>query len=538
MGNQKLKKITLKVFYVTSVVLVIIITVYHNDTTNLIFQNKINTRIEQYLKLNLYSKINSAAHFFDIKGEILSMKHPVTYSNIVDLIIKKKQFSKLIEKKVKWININILINDTLQPAKLKFHGTSLAHYYDGKFSFRIKMENKSKFLNGMKVFNLIKAEEADPTVISANKFASKFGLISSYGKMIMLNINGENWGAYYLVERIAENFLKRKFSIGKYAKLSNVTDWNRKENNFGSNHISDFDLYSGHIENDNSPNHAVALGKYKKMCSYINQNDAQSLTKFFDIEYMGKYLSIMALFNDIHHVSGDNLKLIYDFKSEKFFPIYRQESGSRPIYNVVQTQEDIFFNNYTNFNKMIFHKSLPNYLHATNSAIFKILLSNDSVRNERDKILNQIVKKESNYKSFFKDVYKENLPILYSSNLSRRSQYFNEKQQLEVFSKMCDFAKKYLNYGHVYGSFNISDSTLSMITDAFCQVKISSNENKFKDYLINGIKFDQDLDIFYNYTKIPFKGKNWKMEDLIFINSITKDTIKNIYINELSEDKF
>ena len=27
----------------------------------------------------------------------------------------------------------------------------------------------------------------------------------------------------------------------------------------------------------------------------------------------------MALFNDVHHISGDNLKLIYDFKSEKFY---------------------------------------------------------------------------------------------------------------------------------------------------------------------------------------------------------------------------
>ena len=171
-------------------------------------------------------------------------------------------------------------------------------------------------------------------------------------------------------------------------------------------------------------------------------------------------------------------------------------------------------------------------------AIFKTLLSNDYIRNERDRILNQIIKKESNYRSFFKDVYEENLPILYASNLSRRSQYFNEKQQLEVFSKMCGFAKKYLNYGHVYGSFNISDSTLNIITDAFCQVRISSKENQFKDYLTNGIKFDRELDIYYNYTKIPFKGKNWKIEDLIFINSITNDTIKRIYINELFEDKF
>ena len=535
---QKFKKIASKAIYVALITLVMIIIIYHNDSTNLLFQNKINTRIEQYLKFSPYSKINNAAHFFDVKGKILSIKHPVDDSNIIDLVIKKKQFSKLTEKNVKWIDINILINDTLNPAKLKFHGTSLAHYSDGKFSFRIKMKNKSKFLNNMKVFNLIKAEEADPTVISANKFASKFGLISSYGKMVILNINGENWGAYYLVERISKNFLKRKFSISKYAKLSNVSDWSRKENNFGSNHISDFDLYPGHIESDNSPNHARALGKYMEMCSYVKQNDAQSLTKLFDVEYMGKYLSIMALFNDVHHISGDNLKLIYDFKSEKFYPIYRQESGSKPIYNIVQTQDDLFFNNYTNFNKMIFHKSLPNYLHATNTAIFKTLLSNDYIRNERDRILNQIIKKESNYRSFFKDVYEENLPILYASNLSRRSQHFNEKQQLEVFSKMCGFAKKYLNYGHFYGSFNISDSTLNIITDAFCQVRISSKENQFKDYLTNGIKFDRELDIYYNYTKIPFKGKNWKIEDLIFINSITNDTIKRIYINELFEDKF
>jgi hypothetical protein len=185
---------------------------------------------------------------------------------------------------------------------------------------------------------------------------------------------------------------------------------------------------------------------------------------------------------------------------------------------------------------MIFHKSLPNYLHATNTAIFKTLLSNDSIRNERDRILNQIIKKENNYRSFFKDVYEENLPILYASNLSRKSQHFKEKQQLEVFSKMCDFAKKYLKYGHVYGSFNLSDSTLNMITDAFCQITISSKENQFKEYLVNGIKFDKELDIYYNYTKIPFKGKNWNIEDLIFINSITKDTIKKIYINELSEN--
>ena len=77
MVYQKFKKIASGVIYVVLVILLIIIITYHNDTTNLLFQNKINTRIEQYFKLDPYSKINNAAHFLDIKGKILSVKHPV-----------------------------------------------------------------------------------------------------------------------------------------------------------------------------------------------------------------------------------------------------------------------------------------------------------------------------------------------------------------------------------------------------------------------------------------------------------------------------
>ena len=58
------------------------------------------------------------------------------------------------------------------------------------------------------------------------------------------------------------------------------------ENNFGSNHISDFDLFSGHIEINDSPLHAIALGKYKEMCSHVKQNNSYESAKFFDIEYM------------------------------------------------------------------------------------------------------------------------------------------------------------------------------------------------------------------------------------------------------------
>ena len=537
MKYLKIKTILKKVFYLLLLVLLITIWGYHNDGANLFFQRSLNTRIKQYLKFDLYSYINGAAHFLDIKGKVLSFNHPVADSNIVNLTISKKNMNALIEREKKWIDIGILIDNKLNLAKLKFHGTSGAHYKDGKYSFRIKMKKTSELLNKMKVFNLIKAEEADPTIIAANKLASKFDLIASYGKMVMLNINGEAQGAYYLVERISDEFLRREFCISKYAKLSNISDWTRKENNFGSNHISDFDLYSGHIESNDSPLHAIALGKYKEMCSHIKQNNSYESAKFFDIEYMGKYLAIMALFNDIHHVSGDNFKLIYDFKSEKFFPIYRQENGSQPLFDKVWSQGDIFFNNYVNFNKIIFCKSLPEYTHNTNTTVLKVLLSDNSVRNARDKYLNQIIIEKKKHIHFMKDVYSENSPIMYASTLSRRSQKFKEKQQLEVFSQMCNYAKDYLNYAHVYGSFNLSNRTLNLITDAFCQVKISSIQNQSDIYFSNGIGFDSELNINYQFTEIPFKNKEWDMENLIFINMITKDTIKSnkIYINKLLE---
>lgn len=533
-----LKKIIKRTSLIFTVILISIIFGFHNDNTNLFFKNKINTRLKQHLGFDFGYSINKIANTLDIKGKFLSINYPIIDSNIVDLTINYKQLDSLRTRKKKWININILIDDTLQSAKLKFHGTSNDHYLDGKYSFRIKMKKNSKQLNGMKVFNLIKAEQGDPTIIAVNKLAAKLNLISPNGRMVMLNINNKSWGAYYLVERISDEFLYREFSISKYAKLSNVTDWTRKETKWGTDHISDFDLYYGHIKSNKSPLHPIAIGKYKKMCSLVRQRNSQELTKLFDVEYMGRYLAMIALFNDVHHISGDNFKMIYDFKSAKFFPIFRQENGSIIEYTKPWNKDDIYFNNYTNLNKLIFHKSLPEYRHATNTAILKTLLSNNSVRNARDKILNKIVKEEKKYGFFLTDVHKENAAVLYSSKLSRRNQYLKEKQQLEVFAKFCNYSKKYLNYAHVYGSFNLSDSTLNVITDVFCQVMISSKKGLFNNCLVNGIYFDHKLDIKYNFTDIPFKNNFWSIEDLIFINNITKDTInpEHIHINTVLEE--
>ncbi len=533
--SWKFKKATKRTLLLLLFILTILISGYHHDGVNSFFRKHINSRSVAYLNIDLYRYINQTAHKLDFKGKVLSLTNPVNQSDIINLKIDNEQMDSLIIRKKKWIDINVQIDNTFLPAKLKFHGTSKYHYINGKYSFRVKM--KSTAFDGMRIFNLIKAEEADPTIIAVNKIAKEMGLLASSGKMITLRINDKNSGAYYLVERISEDFLFREFSIKNYAKLANVTDWTRKENIRGPKHISDLDLYAGHIKKDDSPFHPLAVGKYKKMCEQIDLCNSKELIKYFDIEYMGKYLALLSLFNDIHHVTGDNLKLIYDIKSNKFFPIYRQESGSRPLSRKIYRQEDVNFINFTNYNKLVFSKSIPNYNHSTNSALLKLLISNDLIRNSRDRQLNEMINNKSNLIQLMKNTYQDNSSVIYSSSLSRRSQYFREKQQLKVFSSISNYAKEYIDYGHIYGSINLSDSTINLIPDCYSQVRISSKENLFEDYLINGISLDCNLKTIYNSITIPIKLEKFNLEDIIFINNLTQDTIStnHIHINMILE---
>ena len=49
--------------------------------------------------------------------------------------------------------------------------------------------------------SFINLEEKDPTLISINQLANSMGLISAYGEMKILRINGEEVGDYYIVYR-------------------------------------------------------------------------------------------------------------------------------------------------------------------------------------------------------------------------------------------------------------------------------------------------------------------------------------------------
>lgn len=520
-------KLFIKYIIIISLISTALISSFHSNYLFLNFKEKIAPKILFYLRFDPYKSTIFIAEKLDLKKFYLSIKHPLKNSDIVNLKLAENDFNDIISKKTEWIDASILIYDTIYPLKIKLHGKSAVHFSDNKFSFRLKSQKGMKNVLGMKDFNLIKAEDADPTIFAANKIAKEFGLFSSYGRWVQLRINDNNIGLYYLVERISKSFLKKNFKITKHSKLSQIDDWSRKESSSATLHASDFDLTVQHIKDKETKVHRKALRKFNEMLQALKSSDHSKFIKFYDIKYMGKFLAMASLFNDAHFLVGDNLKFIYDDKSCKFFPIYRQEEGSKFLNEGFYVQEDFKFNNFNNYNQLLFNKSVPKYKNTKTFVILKTLLSNNEVRNFRDSILYSVTSKKEEYINKLKNVYKENERLLYNSDFSRREQNLRMDKQIKVFLKTTGFARKYLTYTHIYSSYYLDSGKIELFADSYSNLRIVSNGEYDSNF--NGIEFSEELDKTYN--TLSFKTKN--PSEIIYINNVTLDTIKHdkIYLN-------
>jgi len=517
-----------KVTIASILILVISSVLYHNRSFYNFFYTKINPSISELVGKNILFGINRVVHSVDIVGKVKELSNSLDEDDFIDLQIEKKEvkfLKKLLKTrpvKKKWVDINLVFNDIKIPAKLKYHGSSDAQYNGAKYSYTVEIESGHENLSLFKRFKLIKGEEADPTLISINKIANSLGLISAYGKMKILRINGDEIGDYYYVEDIKNDFLSREYQIKNYSTISQISDWSRKEYINGNGHNSDQDLKVIHIEKKLDSLHPYAIYRYRKMCAYILNNNIDSLKTMIDVEYMAKYLTVACLFNDVHFMTGDNLKFIYNFKNSKFYPIFRAESGGFPI--------DVEFPiNYVNFDKFLFNSRGLSYSNSQTAKYFKLLLSDNEFRNLRNQELYKLIKfKDSLIKEIY-NTYDINRIVMLHSGRSRRAFSYQKKQQIEILEATLDIANKYLNYCHIYGTYDIFTKDVEILTDAFSSIKILKKDSLIANH-VNGINLNKDLEFNYNYEK--YNIQSFSKEDFIFINNITKDTIKDhVYFN-------
>lgn len=505
---------------------------YHNDNIYLKFREKVNPKVNALADLDLLKCINKFAHFFDLKGTIKMLKSPMEQEDFIDIRIKSSEQKKLSEYRSKmpanksWVNIKILQNGKYIDAKLRFHGTDLRHY-NHKNSYTIKLTDPTKSFKSFIKFKLIKGEEFDPTVIAINKLANSMGLISSYGKMVVLRINEDEIGHYYFVEDIKKDFLAKNYGIKNFSILNNASDtYSRKEGRVAS-HISDNDLNFAHIKQTKSPLFAKSLGKYKLLTEQIKNKKIREVKDFFELDYMAKYLALAALFNDVHFMLGDNLKIIYDFDKEKFFPIFRVESGGVPIFSEYE-------NNFSKFNSFLFSSYGNNlYSEALTLKLFKLLLSDNAFRNKRDFYFYKFYLNRDSLINDIKKTHKINEKIMLYNFKSRREYDLKKNQQIEIFNSTLKNGIDYLNYTHAYITCDTSSKKMYILLDSFSPFNIYGKNTDFLMEEVNGIEFDSNLKIKYNYQTLSVEDYSFSEKDLIFVNNLTKDSLKrrNIYIN-------
>jgi hypothetical protein len=160
------------------------------------------------------------------------------------------------------------------------------------------------------------------------------------------------------------------------------------------------------------------------------------------------------------------------------------------------------------------------------------LLSDNEFRNLRNKELYKLIKsKDSLIEEIYK-TYDNNRIVMLHSGRSRRAYSYQQQQQIEILETTFDFANKYLNYCHIYGTYDVFTKEIEILTDAFSSIKILKKDSLIANH-VNGINLNKDLELNYNYEK--YKIQSFSKEDFIFINNVTKDTITDhIYFNYMN----
>lgn len=508
------------------------IVLFHSDFFYLNYKNKLNEKVIRHIGFDLINAMNRIGEFFDIKGYYI--QESIEKENIVSIQIDDENgaiFDSLkIRRDKSWIKAKIQDGNEWIDVKLKLHGSSSIHYNDGKYSYRVKMKG-SKLFEEMKEFTLIKTEDVSLAASAANLIAEKLGLIATSGRVVSLVINDGEVGSYYLVEKVKSYYLSKVHGMKKTATIVNENDWTRKDNLLrNSPHMSDQDLFHGHVEAKKGKYQEYAISRYKDMTEAVKSRNVEVMTKYFDADYMGRFLALASIFNDVHFMSGDNLNLIYNHENGKFYPLFRKETGVNLFDKKVWRYKDVFKYHFPNYNKILF-ECQPDAKDAENLKIFKTALANNKIRSKRDIHLLSIIDAEEYYNQIISDTYAKNRSILLSDDYSRRAIDIEELEFKSWTKKLICLANEYLNYARIYGSYDKHTNNLDIVADSYSTI-ILEGGGIFEE--LKGISFNTILEPKYNYITINLDSVYYK--DLIFKHQDRILGTQHVFINVMSSE--
>jgi hypothetical protein len=444
---------------------------------------------------------------------------------------KIKKYGTSHPPKKKWVKAQVLNGEDSLDVKVKLHGTNPAHYVDDKFSYTVKLKTPSSFLKSDR-YKLLKGEEFFPAIIALNNLAAKYGLISPTSRMVELELNGKVMGHYSFGQDIRKDLINNFFGHKDWTIIANIEDWNRKEKINNPAHISDFDLDYSHIKSTNDSCFGEALGVYRKVVELISDEKFDSLSTFFDEQYMGKFLAFAYLFNDSHFLTGDNVKWIYNQKLQKLYPVFRIETEGLSDRGILSTLDGKEVKNSYPYLDQSLWLSHQGYIGAKRQLIFKSLVKNEAIRHQRNLIFSEMIKNKDSLILDVKNVHTESAPLMLKYGGLRRKYELRQKTQLITLQEKLKVIKSYLKYNQVFYTHKKSKNTFEFTFDSFVRVRVEDSRGELfsKSSFNLGPNFERD------YRSVEISSNN-VVGDLLFINEITNDTINQVYGNFIVEFK-
>jgi len=470
--------------------------------------------------------------------------------NLQKSIKKFQNYGFILDEENKWRKAKELVNRKELKIKYKLHGTSISsaknnnpdlwgalkisigiESYDpisgGSVSYKIKYPKKKGTYKELKRSYILKSskDSFNLSKIALNKIASSEGLISPYGKVVILRINGSEIAPYYMVENYnSKEWFERNYNLTNYTILKSNDDWDHA----GRGHASRTDLLVQDKEvGGSSEEHPIALGALSILFKAINNNDIDTIKNLIDLKYTAKFMAILSVVNNLHTITGDQLRYIYDHSTGQFKFMHKLENFT---YRATGGVAD--------FNANLFKRPAAQTVGAKTYDLFKLLITDPEFRELRDTELLHIVNKRNKNLKIADKVFDENISTLFSSNLPLEPIYADFRNFKKTFNNNLDFAKKYLKYNKIYITVYESDrgNKLSIINDSYNSVTLKkvhylNNGSIEHNEIINSNILNEHLDIKHSeQTMIIKKGD---IEKLIFINNITGEVIKqkHIYIN-------
>ena len=410
--------------------------------------------------------------------------------------------------------------------KQRIQGKISENHFDisrGGFAFKIKIKSEGEFYNGKRRLNFISPwDDWDLVGNSLNKYIKEFGVITTYGEVKRLFINGSEIGPYLVVENINKELLERDFNITNFAIFKNNDDWNKSKS---SAHNSTTDFTSYDMEGSGEDKTVkIALTKLKMLMDSVEREDADEIRRFLDVDNLAKIAALINITGSVHPLFGDNTKYIYDFASGKFQIGYRLEGGVISLKS--QMPESFDRQSYNLEMNKILQIFLKEKWFIDNRNVYL-----QEILNEREKIFSLI---ESDKKLFSK--------VLSNSNYPTKKYEFYYKMFLNKLNYNLTLIDNYLNYTKIYSTL-INDNnnySLNVLHDSYTpsfikSVKSCSDEvYKLDNFMLKSSKYDTASGLIQSEVseikiEVPFSC----ISEIDAYKDSTNNSIdkKNIYIN-------